>query len=96
MVSSVAAQSAGRSVAKVVRVKGGARTPPATMCGAAESGRRSEPGTVIQTQMMDHLFDLALGDGEAPMTVPGPSSPTPVPVLPVSYLRPPSRIWFGS
>src|SRR5882724_12006822 len=73
MVSSVAAQSAGRSVAKVVRVKGGARyTTGNNVWLPLKVGAVLKPGTVIQTADDGSLVDLALGDGEAPMTSPRP------------------------
>jgi len=73
MVSSVAAQSAGRSVAKVVRVKGGARyTTGNNVWLPRKVGAVLKQGTVIQTADDGSLVDLALGDGEAPMTSPRP------------------------
>src|ERR1051325_563380 len=81
MVSSVAAQSTGRNVAKVVRVKGGARyTTGNNVWLPLKVGAILKPGTVIQTADDGSFVDLALGDSAAPIT--GPVSiPTTRPVI---------------
>ena len=73
MISSLAAQTAGRGVAKVVRVKGGARyTTGNNVWLPLKPGAILKPGTVIQTADDGSLVDLALGDGDVPIASPRP------------------------
>src|SRR5438132_14101092 len=73
MISSLAAQTAGRGVAKVVRVKGGARyTTGNNVWLPLKPGAVLKPGTVIQTADEGSLVDLALGDSAATTACVGP------------------------
>src|SRR5438477_6178858 len=73
MISSLAAQTTGRGVAKVVRVKGGARyTTGNNVWLPLKPGAILKPGTVIQTADDGSLVDLALGDGDVPIASPRP------------------------
>jgi len=74
MVSSIAAQTSSRGVAKVVQVKGGARyTTGNNVWLPLRVGALLKPGTVIQTAEEGSFVDLALGDTEAPLAYPMPA-----------------------
>ncbi len=67
MVSTLEAQTADQSTAKVVRIKGGARYKTATgEWQPLKVGAVLKPGMVIQTAAKSHV-DLVLGDGAAPV-----------------------------